>query len=169
MQCRREWSPRLFYPVAGFRMTRSQWRTAIDTLLRDETGNAIERECHLSGKTARACANTIRACMCADVPVLLAGTCEADETYLGGQWKNKRIHIRRQGTKRGRGTSKQAIFGIVSREQEQALTWLVPNTQARTIVLFITATVQRGNRVYTDGFKGYRRLPRLGYLYTRLG
>jgi hypothetical protein len=38
-----------------------------------------------------------------------------DETYLGGQWKNKRRSVRDQGSKRGRGTKKQPVFGILCR------------------------------------------------------
>lgn len=135
----------------------------IDAFVRDVSANGIEMECHVSAETARFCATAIRECMDADVPETLSGTTEVDETYLGGQWKNKRIHIRRQGTKRGRGTSKQAIFGIVSREQEQVRTWLVPNTRITTTRPHIIRVVVKGSRVYTDGFKGYRTLPRYGY------
>lgn len=164
-QCRREWSPHTFYPITGFRITRACWYAIIDTFLRDGTANAIETECYLSNKTARVCATLLRECICSDIPEWLAGICEADETYLGGQWKNKRIHIRRQGTKRGRGTSKQAIFGVVSRTMEQVRTWLVQNTKARTTLPFIITSVKRWSKVYTDGFKGYRKLPRLGYIH----
>ena len=163
MQCCREWSPHIFYPVHGFRITRSHWLHIIDTFVRDVSANAIETECHVSAETARFCATVIRACMCSDIPETLSGICEADETYLGGAWKNKRIHIRKQGTKRGRGTSKQAIFGIVSRAQEQVRTWLVPNAEIRTTRPRILQTVERGSKVYTDGLKGYRILPRYGY------
>ena len=44
-----------------------------------------------------------------------SGTVEVDETYIGGQWKNKRKAIRDEGTKRGRGTRKQPVFGILCR------------------------------------------------------
>lgn len=103
--------------------------------------------------------------MCKDVPSVLSGTCEADETYLGGAWKNKRVHVRKHGTKRGRGTSKQAIFGVVSREQEQVRTWLVSDTRIATTRPYIIRVV-KGNRIYTDGFKGYRTLPRYGYRHA---
>lgn len=165
MQCRREWSPHTFYPITDFRITRSHWYTVIDTFLRDETGSAVEEECHLSVMTAHACVTLLRGVMGEDIPSILSGTCEADETYLGGQWKNKRIHTRRQGTKRGRGTGKQAIFGVVGREQEQVRMWLVPNTKIATTSPHIIRTVARGSRIYTDGFKGYRSLPRYGYTH----
>ncbi|MGA2912009.1 MAG: transposase [Methanoregula sp.] len=47
-----------------------------------------------------------------DVPEIFSGIVEVDETYLVGQWKNKRKTIRNMGTKRGRGTKKQPVFGI---------------------------------------------------------
>lgn len=162
-RCRREWSPYTFYPIHGFRITRSHWLHIIDAFVRDVSANAIETECHVSAETARFCATAIRECMDTDVSEMLSGTTEADETYLGGAWKNKRIHIRVQGTKRGRGTSKQGIFGIVSREQEQVRTWLVPNTRITTTRPHIIRVVAKGSRVYTDGFRGYRTLPRYGY------
>lgn len=164
--CRREWSPHTFYPIHGFRITRSRWLHIIDTFVRDVSANAIETECHVSAETARFCATAIRECLCADVPETLSGTTEADETYLGGMWKNKRVHIRVQGTKRGRGTSKQAIFGVVGREQEQVRMWLVSSTKIAMTRPHIVRTVARGSRVYTDGFKGYRTLPRYGYRHA---
>jgi transposase-like protein len=99
------------------------------------------------------------------VPETLRGTCETDETYLGGAWKNKRVHIRKKGTKRGRGTSKQAIFGIVGREQEKVRTWLVPSARIAVTRPYIIRTVVKGSRIYSDGFRGYRSLPRYGYTH----
>jgi hypothetical protein len=40
------------------------------------------------------------------IPEIFSGTVDVDETYLGGQWKNKRKSIMDQGTKCGRGTVK---------------------------------------------------------------
>ena len=57
----------------------------------------------------------VRREMTKEVPVIFSGTIEVDETYLGGQWKNKRKTIRENGTKRGRGTKKQPVFGILCR------------------------------------------------------
>ncbi|MCK9593295.1 MAG: transposase, partial [Methanoregula sp.] len=57
----------------------------------------------------------IRIVLVKDVPEIFSGTVEVDETYVGGQWKNKRKTIRDHGTKRGRDTKKQPVFGILCR------------------------------------------------------
>lgn len=164
-KCRREWSPGTIHPVAGFRLERREWLRVIDTFLRDETIRAVRDECRVAYATAQKVVSRMREAMITDVPLLLSGVCEADETYVGGSWKNKAVHIRRQGTKRGRGTSKQAIFGIVERDPPQVRVWLVPDTKNRSLIPHVQEVVCRGSAVYTDGRKGYRHLPRYGYLH----
>jgi hypothetical protein len=57
----------------------------------------------------------VRQAMASDIPPVFEGTVEIDETYLGGAWKNKLKSDRSKGAKRGRGTSKQVVFGILCR------------------------------------------------------
>lgn len=164
-RCRNEWSPGTAHPVSGFRLERREWRRVIETFLRDETIRGVREECGLAYATAQKVVSAIRAVMTDDVPNLLCGVCEADETYVGGSWKNKAVHIRRQGAKRGRGTSKQAVFGVVGRNPSQVRVWLVPDTRNRSLVPLIQKVVCRGSTICTDGRKGYRQLPRYGYLH----
>ena len=164
-RCRNEWSAGTVHPVAGFRLERREWLRVIDTFLRDETIRSVEEECGLAYATSQKAVSRMREVMTLDIPLRLSGICEADETYVGGSWKNKAIHIRRQGTKRGRGTSKQAIFGVVERNPPQVRVWFVPDTKNRSLFPHIQEVVCRGSAIYTDGRKGYRQLPRYGYLH----
>lgn len=164
-RCRREWSPGNYYPVKGFRLARREWLWIIDTFIRDKTILSISRECHIAYATAQRCGCLIRTLMTHDIPRHFRGICEADETYVGGSWRNKAIHIRRQGSKRGRGTQKQAILGVMQRKPQLVRIWLVPNSKGRTTIPKILSQVHKGSSVYTDGHKGYRRLPRYGYLH----
>ena len=162
-RCRREWSPKDRYPVTHIRLTRDRWRTVVTAFLEYGTIGAVRRHGRAGKQQASAVVSHLRSVMVRDVPEYLRGTCEADETYVGGTWRNKRAAIRIRGTKRGRGTQKQAIFGIVSRSQQQVRVWLVPNVQGRMLHPIIRRTVPRPGPIYTDGATMYRSLRRAGY------
>jgi transposase-like protein len=151
------------FPIAGFRLTERQWHSVLREFIRDGTINAVAKECTLAYATAQRCVVLIRTVMTDDVPSRFCGITEADETYVGGAWKNKAIHIRKQGTKRGRGTQKQAIFGVVQRTPQRIRVWLIPNAKGATLRSLVCAQVRKRSRVYTDGHKGYRRLRQMGY------
>jgi transposase-like protein len=146
-------------------LERREWSRIIDAFLRDGTIRAVEQECGIEYRTAQKAVSAMRTAMANNVPESFSGICEADETYVGDAWKNKNIHIRRQGTKRGRGTSKQAVFGIIQRNPSRVRVWLVPNSKGRTTIPIIRSYVGRGSAIFTDGHKGYRRLPRYGYIH----
>jgi len=66
-----------------------------------------------------------------------SGTVEVDETYIGGQWKNKRHSAKADGSKRGRGTSKTPVFGILcwgGKEWAQ----VVDDVEAKTLLPLIS-------------------------------
>jgi transposase-like protein len=126
----------------------------------------VQEECRIAHGTATKAVGVIREVTTSDVATVLCGVCEADETYVGGSWKNKAVHIRRQGTKRGRGTSKQPVFGIIQRngaEPSKVCVWLTPDTKNKNLMPHILKTVERESTIYTDGRKGYKQLPRYGY------
>lgn len=44
--------------------------------------------------------------MTKDVPKVFSGVVEVDETYLGGQWKNKRLNVKKRAEKQGKTSKK---------------------------------------------------------------
>jgi len=164
-RCRREWSPGTQFPISGLRLVRREWLRIIDTFLRDGTILAVSRECHIAYRVAQRAVLTIRMAMAGDFPESFTGTCEADETYVGGSWKNKAVHIRQQGSKRGRGTTKQPIFGLAQRDPLRVRVWLLPDTKRRSLLPKIFGQVVRGSRIYTDGYLPYQSLPSFGYAH----
>ena len=79
--------------------------------------NIITKRIRITGHKLLKTMTLLRAAMTKDVPNVFQGTVEVDETYLGGQWKNKRLEIRRGSVilKKGRGTTRQPVLGILCR------------------------------------------------------
>lgn len=107
-----------------------------------------------------------RVAMTKDVPSVFSGQVEVDETYLGGQWKNKRLSVKVQlpKPKLGRGTTKQPIFGILCRSGK---IWaeLIDNTEARNLQPLIQKQVKVGSTVYSDTWRGYTGIATKGYVH----
>lgn len=163
--CRREFGG-LSYPVAGFRVTAAKWRRAIATFLRERTEARVAQESGVSLKTAQKMAHHLRLAMHGEAPAVFSGVVEMDEAYIGGQRKNKRLHIRRIQGKRGHGTDKLPIVGLFSRETGKVFVVVEPRKlDVKFIFGMIAERVAPGSRVLTDGFKMYRGLPAVGYAH----
>jgi transposase-like protein len=104
--------------------------------------------------------------MAKDVLPVFTGPVEMDETYIGGQRKNKRLHIRRIQGKRGHGTDKLPIVGILCRTSGQVYVEVLPKRlDVHAIMNILEHRVLHGALVYTDGFKMYRMLPKHGFTH----
>lgn len=164
-RCRREWGERP-YPVEGFRIDEDSWRTAVRVFLRERTGRRLAEEIGISLKTAQCMATCFRQAMASDTPLQMFGTIEIDETYIGGQRKNKRLHIRRIRSKPGHGTDKLPIVGLFCRDTGQVLACVEPRKlDMPFIVRLVQMKVVPGSRICTDAFKMYRGLSALGYAH----
>jgi len=108
----------------------------------------------------------IRVRMESNLPKPFEGPVEMDETYIGGQRKNKRLHIRRIKAKRGHGTDKLPIMGIFDRKTGQAYVKVMEKKLSmRCIIDILHERVIPGSKLYTDAFKMYRMLPKYGYTH----
>lgn len=102
--------------------------------------------------------------MLKDIPEVFSGQVEVDETYIGGQWKNKRKSKKQKPSKRGRGTSKTPVFGILCRGGK---VWakVVPDVEAKTLIPLISRRVKRGSTVFSDTWKSYTGIAAKGYVH----
>jgi len=141
-----------------------EWRSIIGWFLREQSARAIAKETGLERKRVIRSLMHVRLAMATDVPEIFSGTVEVDETYMGGQWRNKRKAIRAKGTKRGRGTSKQPVFGIYARN---GIVWaeLVDDAEAATLQPLIRKQVRKGSTVCSDTWKGYTGIATQGYVH----
>lgn len=110
--------------------------------------------------------NFLRECMSKDITSRFVGPIELDETYIGGQRKNKRLHIRRIKTKRGHGTDKLPIMGIFDRSSKQVYVEIMPvKLSMDHLFRIVSQQVNSDALLITDGYKMYRGFKRKGYAH----
>ena len=87
---------------------------------------------------------------------LLEGVVEIDETYVGGKpRKANDVRKRGRGSRRGRGTAKTAVLGVVERGGSVRAKMSESITRD-TIRQFVRLNVSPRATVYSDNFRSYR-------------
>lgn len=163
-RCRREWSPTRQL-VSGIRAGTKEWRKFLQCFLRYKTTKNIALHVGYSLPTVLAMCQVVRKVMENDLPERFNGIVEVDETYIAGTWYNKRWSTRKHGTKRGRGTTKQAVFGLCGRAKKQVRAWLVPNVLKKTLMPIIKDYVAPGSTIYSDAYQLYQETRHEGYAH----
>jgi transposase-like protein len=93
----------------------------------------------------------------------LGGSVEVDETYIGGE---------QAGLRGGRARGKKVLTGIAVEVQEpkglgRCRMRPLADASSESLEAFVKDHIQRGARVITDGWQGYRGLEKLGYIHER--
>lgn len=151
--------------MPGFRIGGGALRAAALAFIALGTVRRVMAASGLSIVTAQKLCHRFRLAIAAERPPRFAGPAEVDETYIGGQRKNQRLHIRRRyPPKRGHGTQKTPIIGALDRRGGLVNVETMARKLDKGLVLdFVRRTVRPGARVFTDGFPYYRDLGGLGY------
>jgi transposase len=130
----------------------------------ERSSNSIVEQTGFDKKRVFRALLKLRMVLAKDIPDIFSGTVEVDETYLGGAWKNKRKVVRDTGTKRGRGTSKQPVFGILCRNG-QVWAEIVENVEESTLLPLIAQKVEPGSTICSDTWKAYTGIAARGYVH----
>ena len=160
--CLYEFVPR----IGGISLNKHQWKHLLKWFLRCQSVNTVCEETGISKYKILKALNTVRQVMVKDLPTVFEGIVEVDETYLGGQWKNKRksVKAKQKPSKRGFGTTKQPVFGILCRSG-RVYAELVDDTQAQDLIPIITKQVKPGTRICSDTYRSYTGLAAKGYVH----
>lgn len=151
------------YPLAGTVFEKSTtpldfWFFAMYIMVQTRAGisaKQLERMLGVTYKTAWRMFKQIRLLM-AQSGSMLDGTVEIDETYIGGEGKNRRFEWD------GGEKPKEAVMGMVQRGGK-AYAKRIPNTGKWTLLAQVKEHVSPTARVITDEYGGYYHLPRYGY------
>lgn len=150
----------------GVALERSVLRKTIAEFVLGHSTNTILARVSISKYKLLKILTLLRIEMTKDIPEVFEGTVEVDETYLGGQWKNKPLKIKAKAnkSKRGRGTTKQPAFGILCRNGK---VWaeLVSDVEARDLQPRIEKQVKKGSTVCSDTWRGYTGIAAKGYVH----
>ena len=88
----------------------------------------------------------------------MIGEIELDESYFGARRKRGF----RGKLKRGRGTQKQPVFGVMKRNG-RVYTEIIPNCKKKTLQAIIKGKIDKSAVIYSDGWRGYDGLVDVGY------
>lgn len=151
--CKKQYTVRIGTVFEESRLSLRHWCYAFWRACTSKKGVSaleIKRHTGISYKSALFMMHRIRFAMEPDLEnqPKLSGTVEADETYVGGKPRYK------GRSRRGRGTSKQAVAVLVERGG-RARAYVVPNVTAKTLKTAIFDLVDPSARMMTDEFQSY--------------
>jgi transposase-like protein len=143
-------------------------RCAAHAFIIHRTVRRVMSHAGISIVTAQRLCHLFRLAIDAEPPGPFVGPVEVDETYIGAQRKNQRLHIRKlYPPKRGHGTQKLPIIGVLDRMTSKVRIEVMARKLDKAIVLdFVSRAVHPGACVYTDGFHYYRDLRGLGFQHA---
>ena len=156
--------------VRNIRLSNRQWREITQWFVLERSGLWTAERMRLGKNLVYKTFNNLRKICLLDVPGVFSETVEVDETYLGGQKKNKtkkqllKDKLVGRESKRGFGTTKQPVFGILCRSGK-VFARLVDNTEAKDLLPIITKQVETGSRICSDTYRSYTGLAARGYVH----
>ena len=184
--CRRNFSVTVGTIFEDTKVSLRKWFIAmylISTHKKGVSSVQLATDIHVTQKTAWYILHKVRTLFKQDENVMLSGTVECDEMYLGGREKNKHASKHVEGTQGGAKT-KTPIFGMtmvwktpekidkqtgeVLKEKTHTyeIAKRVADTKGSTLIPIIQHFVAEGSTVVTDELSAYNKLDSLNYTHV---
>jgi transposase-like protein len=118
----------------------------------------IKRHCQISYKSALFLMHRVRFAMTPDQAAApkMDGTCEADETYIGGKPRNNRGG--KQFTGYRKDSNKIPVAVLVNRDTGEARTEVMEKVNAVTVAKFLGGNIEKSATLNTDQSQVYSRV-----------
>lgn len=159
---KREFSVRIGTIFENSPLPLGKWMIAVWMLVNAKNGISsyeLHRSIGVTQKTAWSMLHRIRfALHCGSFDKPLEGRVEADETYIGGKFRNmnKRRRVRYKGL-RGNAVPKAIVAGLLERNGEVRMT-VVENAGGKALQRVVRENVAEGANLLTDENSAYRAL-----------
>ena len=164
--CRSYFSVRTGTPMARSNIPLRKWAIAIYlclTSLKSVSSMKLHRDLGVSQRAAWFMLHRMREAWGEDDDDDFDGPVEVDETYVGGERKNKsnaeRKALREAGVGRG-PVDKMAVVGVKDRETNEVRAEVVRRVDGSTLQGFVREHTEPGATVYTDEAAAYKGLAR---------
>lgn len=150
----------------------NKWFILISLMINAKKGTSsmqLSRDLQVPQKTAWYSAMRVR-CAMLDDAYMLEGIVEMDEVYIGGKPRRRNNWNRvakpmffPAGPKRGRGTTKIPVVGIVEREGKKRVVAKVMDrlTSKDLLEMLKTYVIEEKSMLMTDEFKGYHQFDKI--------
>jgi transposase-like protein len=162
--CQRTYSVKVGTIFEDSKIPLRKWYAGIYLITSHKKGISscqLARDLGVTQKTAWYMNHRVRHSLGWELPdAKLKGVIEADETFIGGLEANKHKSKKTEGTQGRSVVTKTPVVGVIERGGElRAKT--VPDTTGSSLRKFVYENVERGSRLHTDEWWGYRGLEKI--------
>ena len=161
-ECKRQFSAKVGTVFEDSPIPLTKWLPAVWLIASNRNGISsyeIARGLEVTQKTAWFMLHRIREMMGDHSDDMLTGTVEADETYIGGKWKNRSKSKRKERSLAStRYDDKTPVFGMVERKG-RVRAWAIPDRKLqKTILPKLRDSIHPDATVYTDAHQLYTHI-----------